>query len=193
MSDSELEEDQRLERRYISRADKERPDDTQQRYHLCAGDTRRPLRDRGGPDQWPEGASGTSIVRCVLSGAGPVRCGDAAGWPLDEALILCMAAPRSSTGEDVVEIQAHGSVAVTAAILEILGQADGFRPADAGEFTHRMFANGKIDLLGTEALADLIESETDLQRQQAWRQMQGALYHPVSGWRDDMIRLGGQR
>ena len=117
---------------------------------------------------------------------------DAEGRPLDEALILCMAAPRSSTGEDVVEIQAHGSVAVTAAILEILGQADGFRPADAGEFTHRMFANGKIDLLGTEALADLIESETDLQRQQAWRQMQGALYHPVSGWREDMIRLGGQ-
>ena len=117
---------------------------------------------------------------------------DPAGGLLDEALILAMTGPRSSTGEDVVEIHAHGSMAVTSAILEVLGQADGFRPALAGEFTHRMFANGKIDLLGTEALADLIDSETDLQRQQAWRQMQGALYHPVSAWREELIRLGGQ-
>jgi len=120
------------------------------------------------------------------------RLRDRSGGLLDEALILSMKAPRSSTGEDVVEIHAHGSTAVTIAILEILQQADGFRPATAGEFTHRMFANGKIDLLGTEALADLIDSETDLQRQQAWRQLQGALYQPVSTWREEMIRLGGQ-
>ena len=120
------------------------------------------------------------------------RLRDRQGGLLDEALILAMAGPRSSTGENVVEIHAHGSAAVAAAILECLAQADGFRPAMAGEFTHRMFANGKIDLLGTEALADLIDSETDLQRQQAWRQMQGALYIPVSAWRDEMIRLGGQ-
>ena len=117
---------------------------------------------------------------------------DRAGGLLDEALILSMAGPRSSTGEDVVEIHAHGSMAVTLSILDMLGQANGFRAATAGEFTHRMFANGKIDLLGTEALADLIESETDLQRQQAWRQLQGALYQPVSTWREEMVRLGGQ-
>ena len=120
------------------------------------------------------------------------RLVDADGLPLDEAMILAMAGPRSSTGEDVVEIHTHGSMAVTAAVLRILGRADGFRPATAGEFTHRMFANDKIDLLGTEALADLIDSETDRQRLQAWRQLDGALYKPVSAWRDEMVRLGGQ-
>ena len=120
------------------------------------------------------------------------RLVDVDGLPLDEAMILAMAGPRSSTGEDVVEIHTHGSVAVTAAVLRILGRADGFRPATAGEFTHRMFANDKIDLLGTEALADLIDSETDRQRLQAWRQLDGALYKPVSAWRDEMVRLGGQ-
>ena len=120
------------------------------------------------------------------------RLVDGEGRPIDEAMILAMAGPRSSTGEDVVEIHTHGSMAVTAAVLGILGRADGFRPASAGEFTHRMFANDKIDLLGTEALADLIESETDRQRLQAWRQLDGALYQPVTGWRKEMIRLGGQ-
>ena len=132
-------------------------------------------------------------VACPAPGRFSVaRLRDRQGGLLDEALILAMASPRSSTGENVVEIHAHGSAAVAAVILECLAQADGFRPAVAGEFTHRMFANGKIDLLGTEALADLIDSETDLQRQQAWRQMQGALYQPVIAWREEMIRLGGQ-
>ena len=112
--------------------------------------------------------------------------------PLDEALVLAMAGPRSSTGEDVVEIHTHGSMAVIAAALRMLGNADGFRPAIAGEFTHRMFANGKIDLLGTEALADLIDSETDRQRLQAWRQLDGALYKPVTEWREELVRLGGR-
>ena len=120
------------------------------------------------------------------------RLADTDGMPLDEALILAMAGPRSSTGEDVVEIHTHGSAAVTAAVLRMLGAADGFRPAMAGEFTHRMFANGKIDLLGTEALADLIDSETNRQRLQAWRQLDGALFRPVSEWREEMVSLGGQ-
>ena len=132
-------------------------------------------------------------VPCPAAGRFAVaRLCDADGRPLDEAMILTMAAPRSSTGEDVVELHTHGSMAVTKAVLRMLGGADGFRPAAAGEFTHRMFANGKIDLLGTEALADLIDSETDRQRLQAWRQLDGALYRPVAGWRDEMIRLGGQ-
>ena len=114
------------------------------------------------------------------------------GMPLDEALILAMAGPRSSTGEDVVEIHTHGSVAVTAAALRMLGDAGGFRPAIAGEFTHRTFANGKVDLLATEALADLIDSETDRQRLQAWRQLDGALYKPVTQWREELVRLGGR-
>ena len=132
-------------------------------------------------------------VSCPLAGRFAVaRLSDGDGRPLDEAMILTMAGPRSSTGEDVVEIHTHGSMAVTAAVLRRLGGAKGFRPAAAGEFTHRMFANGKIDLLGTEALADLIDSETDRQRLQAWRQLNGALYRPVTDWREEMIRLGGQ-
>ena len=100
-----------------------------------------------------------------------------------------MKGPRSSTGEDVLEIHAHGSMAVTAAILAQLGTLDGFRPAGPGEFTQRMFANGKIDLLGTEALADLIDAETDRQRLQAWRQRDGALHGPVEAWRSALVAL----
>jgi len=120
------------------------------------------------------------------------RLFDDSGMPLDEALILTMAGPRSSTGEDVVEIHTHGSMAVTAVVLRMLSDAGGFRPAIAGEFTHRMFANDKIDLLGTEALADLIDSQTDRQRLQAWRQLDGALYKAVAKWREYMVRLGGR-
>ena len=118
-----------------------------------------------------------------------VRLVDADGAPLDEAILLAMKGPRSSTGEDVLEIHAHGSMAVTATILARLGTLDGFRPAGPGEFTQRMFANGKIDLLGTEALADLIDAETDRQRLQAWRQRDGALHGPVEAWRSALVAL----
>ena len=120
------------------------------------------------------------------------RLVDGEGARLDEALILAMKGPRSSTGEDVVEIHAHGSMAVTAAILRRLGAVDGFRAAGPGEFTHRMFANGKIDLLGAEALADLIDAETDRQRLQAWRQRDGSLHRPVDSWRAALVRLAAQ-
>ena len=117
---------------------------------------------------------------------------DGDGGKLDEALILAMKGPKSSTGEDIVEIHAHGSLAVTAAIMRRLGEAEGFRPAAPGEFTHRMFANGKIDLLGAEALADLIDAETDRQRLQAWRQRDGVLHRPVDDWREALVRLAAQ-
>ena len=117
------------------------------------------------------------------------RLKDGDGQPLDEALLLAMAGPRSSTGEDVLEIHCHGSSAVVHRLLEQLAALDGFRPAEAGEFTHRMFANGRIDLLGVEALADLIDSETDLQRRQAWAQMDGALRGPATEWRAKLIEL----
>ncbi|MEC9145493.1 MAG: tRNA uridine-5-carboxymethylaminomethyl(34) synthesis GTPase MnmE [Pseudomonadota bacterium] len=114
---------------------------------------------------------------------------DRDGTPLDEALLLAMKGPRSSTGEDVLEIHAHGSMAVSAAIMAQLGTLEGFRPAGPGEFTQRMFANGKIDLLGTEALADLIDAETDRQRLQAWRQRDGALHGPIDAWRAALVAL----
>ena len=117
------------------------------------------------------------------------RLVDADSAPLDEALLLAMKGPRSSTGEDVLEIHAHGSTAVTVGILARLGTLRGFRPAGPGEFTQRMFANGKIDLLGAEALADLVDAETDRQRLQAWRQRDGALHGPVDAWRATLVGL----
>ncbi|MDA9929948.1 tRNA uridine-5-carboxymethylaminomethyl(34) synthesis GTPase MnmE [Alphaproteobacteria bacterium] len=118
------------------------------------------------------------------------RLYDGDATPIDEVLLLAMRGPNSSTGEDVLEIHCHGSVAVTSYLLEHLSKAMGFVPAGPGDFTHQMFANDKIDLLGVEGLADLIDSETDLQRSQAWRQMSGALYRPVIEWRERLIRLG---
>ena len=120
------------------------------------------------------------------------RLKDGDGQTVDEALLLAMAGPRSSTGEDVLEIHCHGSSAVVNGLLQQLAALDGFRPAEAGEFTHRMFANGRIDLLGVEALADLIDSETDLQRQQAWAQMDGALRGPATEWREKLIALAAR-
>jgi tRNA modification GTPase len=120
---------------------------------------------------------------------GLARLRDHAGQQLDEALLLAMKGPDSSTGEDVLEIHCHGSTAVVTTVLQQLATLDGFRAAEAGEFTHRMFANGRIDLLGVEALADLIDAETDLQRRQAWAQMDGALRNPTSQWRDMLLAL----
>ena len=117
---------------------------------------------------------------------------DRYGKPLDEVLLLAMKGPRSSTGEDVLEIHAHGSIAVVRSILDHLADAAGFRVAEPGEFTQRMFAHGKIDLIGTEALADLIDAETDLQLSQAWRHKGGMLSGPVSEWRDLVITLAGR-
>ena len=108
---------------------------------------------------------------------------DGKGAVIDQALLLFMASPRSSTGEDVVEIHCHGSIAVTKTLLAVLAGLPGLRLADAGEFTHRMFHNGKTDLLGVESLADIIDADTSRQLAQAWSQMQGALRDPVTKWR----------
>ena len=111
---------------------------------------------------------------------------------IDEAMILFMAAPKSSTGEDVCEIHCHGSTAVIHLILDILTKSTGFRLADAGEFTRRAFINGKMDLLAVEGLADVIEAETPNQLYQAWSQIDGALRGPVSRWRADLISVAAQ-
>ena len=111
---------------------------------------------------------------------------------IDEVMILFMAAPKSSTGEDVCEIHCHGSTAVVQLILDILTKAVGYRPADAGEFTRRAFMNGKMDLLAVEGLADVIEAETPNQVHQAWSQIDGALRGPVCRWRADLISVLAQ-
>ena len=95
--------------------------------------------------------------------------------PLDQAMVLWFAQPRSFTGEDVVELHLHGGRAVVAAVLGVLAALPGFRLAAPGEFTRRAFDAGKLDLASVEGLADLINAETEAQRRQALRQMRGAL------------------
>jgi tRNA modification GTPase len=111
----------------------------------------------------------------------------ATGELLDEALLLWFPAPRSETGEDLLEIQHHGGHAVLAELLELLGRLDGFRPAGPGEFTRRAFLNGKLDLTAAEGLADLVDATTRAQARQAVRQLDGALGRLYAGWRERLL------
>jgi tRNA modification GTPase len=106
---------------------------------------------------------------------------------IDEALALWFPAPHSETGEDTAELQLHGGRAVIAATLAALRRIEGLRPAEAGEFTRRSFENGKLDLTAVEGLGDLVMAETEGQRRQALRQMQGLLGNRVETWRDRLI------
>lgn len=112
----------------------------------------------------------------------------ATGEAIDDALALWFPAPRSETGEDVVELQVHGGRAVIAGVLEALAGVAGLRPAEPGEFTRRAFLNGKIDLTAAEGLLDLIEAETAAQRRQALRQMEGGLGALYEDWRARLVR-----
>lgn len=107
---------------------------------------------------------------------------------LDDGLVLWFAAPASFTGEDVVEIHCHGGRAVVDSLLDALTAFPGVRPAEAGEFTRRAFDNGKMDLTQAEALADLVNAETQAQQRQALRQMDGGLTRLYEGWRADLIK-----
>ncbi|PZQ49081.1 MAG: tRNA uridine-5-carboxymethylaminomethyl(34) synthesis GTPase MnmE [Micavibrio aeruginosavorus] len=107
---------------------------------------------------------------------------------IDRALVLPFSAPASFTGEDVVEYHIHGSMAVLDALLKALSKMDKHRPADRGEFTRRAFENGKMDLTEAEAVADLIDAQTQAQREQALRQMGGSLSSLYEGWRSNLIR-----
>ncbi len=113
----------------------------------------------------------------------------ASGEAIDDALALWFPAPKSETGEDVVELQVHGGRAVIAGVLEALAGVTGLRPAEPGEFTKRAFLNGKIDLTAAEGLLDLIEAETAAQRRQALRQMEGGLAALYENWRTRLVRV----
>ena len=115
------------------------------------------------------------------------RLRDESGETIDSALVLFFPAPASFTGEDVAEFHVHGSRAVLARLLAALAALPGVRLAEAGEFTRRAFEAGKLDLAAVEGLADLIDSDTEWQRQQALRQMDGALGEFANRWRDSLI------
>jgi tRNA modification GTPase len=114
-------------------------------------------------------------------------CDPADGGVIDEGLALWFPGPKSETGEDVVELQVHGGRAVVAAVLKALGRIEGFRHAEAGEFTRRAFENGRLDLTAVEGLADVVAAETEAQRRQALRQMQGEFARQISHWREQLI------
>ncbi|MDA5092984.1 tRNA uridine-5-carboxymethylaminomethyl(34) synthesis GTPase MnmE [Aliiroseovarius sp. KMU-50] len=110
------------------------------------------------------------------------------GTYLDEALVLTFEADASFTGEEVVELQLHGSTAVVRAVLEELGKIEDLRMADPGEFTRRALENERMDLAQVEGLADLLDAETEAQRKQALNVLSGALGEIAEGWRRDLIR-----
>jgi len=110
------------------------------------------------------------------------------GAVIDEALVLTFPEGQSFTGEAVVELQVHGSMAVIDAIARVLSGMPGLRMAEPGEFTRRALMNGRMDLAQVEGLADLIDAETEAQRRQAERVLSGAVAVRVSGWRKMLIR-----
>ncbi|PBB97521.1 tRNA uridine-5-carboxymethylaminomethyl(34) synthesis GTPase MnmE [Mesorhizobium sp. WSM3862] len=109
------------------------------------------------------------------------------GSVIDHGLVVFFPGPSSFTGEDVGEFHVHGSHAVAAKMLETLTGFAGVRHAEPGEFTRRAFLNGKLNLVETEALADLVNAETEAQRRFAVRNAEGAQSGLYSGWRRRLI------
>ena len=107
--------------------------------------------------------------------------------PIDRVLMLWFPAPHSFTGEDIVEIHAHGSQAVVERLLSLLGGFEDFRLAEPGEYARRAFENGKMDLTAVEGLADLVNAQTEGQRRQALRQSEGHLGKIYEDWRHQVL------
>ncbi|WP_027059280.1 tRNA uridine-5-carboxymethylaminomethyl(34) synthesis GTPase MnmE [Mesorhizobium loti] len=109
------------------------------------------------------------------------------GTVLDTGLVVFFPGPASFTGEDVAEFQVHGGRAVVARMLETIAGFDGVRHAEPGEFTRRAFINGKLDLVETEALADLVNAETEAQRRFAIQNAEGVQSELYLSWRRRLI------
>jgi tRNA modification GTPase len=110
------------------------------------------------------------------------------GEIIDDGIVLFFPAPASFSGEDMAELQLHSGRAILSAVFALLGARPGFRLAEPGEFTRRAFLNGKLDLTGAEAIADLVAAETAAQRRQALRQLAGAFGQLCEAWRARLIR-----
>ncbi len=108
---------------------------------------------------------------------------------IDEGLILWFPGPESYTGEDMAEIQVHGSKAVVDALHTSLSDIENCRLAEPGEFTKLAFQNGKINLLEAESIADLISSETEIQRQQAIKIMNGKSADEFNFLREKLLKI----
>ena len=106
---------------------------------------------------------------------------------LDQCMLAYFAGPKSFTGEDMVEIHCHGSLAVTQSIFRSLSKLENFKLSEPGEFTKRAFYRAKMDLTEMEALADLIDAETDMQQSLALSQLQGSLKNTYESWRTSCL------
>src|SRR5579871_1779711 len=111
---------------------------------------------------------------------------------IDHAMVVWLPGPASYTGEDSAELYLHGGRAILSGIADAL-VALGARPADPGEFTRRAFLNGRMDLTEAEAVHDLIAAETEGQRRQALRQLDGELGTLYRGWSDRLRLLLAQQ
>jgi tRNA modification GTPase len=137
--------------------------------------------------------AGESLVRLIGKLPRPREAKRAAdGSLLDQALVLWFPGPKSETGEDCAELQLHGGRAIVDAVYNELAKINGLRLAEPGEFTRRAFANGQIDLLQVEGLADLVAAETELQRRAALGAAAGSLSRKVEGWRERLLALSAR-
>jgi tRNA modification GTPase len=112
---------------------------------------------------------------------------DSEGAILDRALVVWFPGPRSFTGEDSAELYLHGGRFVVESVLDAL-ISSGVRLAAPGEFSRRAFANGKLDLAQAEAIADLVDAESEAQARQALDQLRGALGARYTAWREVLIQ-----
>tara|TARA_B100000795_G_scaffold255336_1_gene226909 strand:- start:187 stop:1509 length:1323 start_codon:yes stop_codon:yes gene_type:complete len=107
---------------------------------------------------------------------------------IDEGLLLMFLSPNSFTGDNLVEFHIHGSNAVVLCFLKVLSEQKNCRLAEAGEFTKIAFQNNKIDLVEAESIGDLIHAETELQRQQAIKLVQGRASNYYNDLREKLIK-----
>ena len=151
----------------------------------------------------PPGRSGVAVLR--LSGPGAAAAAETLAGPLppprraglrrltgpdgviDEAVVLHFPGPASFTGEDVVELQCHGSRAVLRALSDALAALPGLRVAEAGEFTRRALVAGRMTVAEVEGLGDLLDAETERQRRQSFSLFDGAVAARVAGWRARLL------
>ena len=108
---------------------------------------------------------------------------------IDEGVVIWFPGPQSYTGEDLAEFHVHGSRAVVSALHSSISKIENCRMAEPGEFTKRAFQNGKINLLKAESIADLISSETEIQRKQAIKIMKGKSSKQFNLWRESLLKV----
>ena len=108
---------------------------------------------------------------------------------IDEGLVIWFPGPQSYTGEDLAEFHVHGSRAVVAALHASISKIKNCRLAEPGEFTKRAFQNKKINLMKAESIGDLISSETEIQRKQAIKIMNGKSSDKFNSWREKLLKI----